>query len=406
MLFLGMEMLDLASEPMRVWLVREGLLAKGESVVVLLLLGMALAGITQSSTVAGAFAVAVVRVGIFDLGSALALLVGASVGSAINYGVPGLQGEAVGRKVMLFQAAQKLFGATILAILLLVTSGHPDGVLGAKGVNPATAFAWTFVAVQVCGSLACTLLFTPLSRLLDKISPPKEAEALGRPAFLLEEALADPALALDLVEREEQRLLDRLPPMLDAVRSDTARGAAGPPAEALRDAGLSVAEATRRYIAGILESEPGRLAVTRAMRLQHVLDGVAALHEAVEEFQRAVRIAIPKASEPCGRMVESLHMLLEVLGEIGRLQDAAEREMSLALMGDRRKVIEQLRERLMASSSEARVQEALFRSTVLFERILWLARDTAVALIQSTAGARETDAPPTAQVLAEEKASA
>ncbi len=81
--------------------------------------------------------------------------------------------------------------------------------------------------------------------------------------------------------------------------------------------------------------------------------------------------------------MESLHLLLEVLQEIACSDDPAGQEMSLALLGDRRQVIEGLRTRLMGASKDAKVQEALFRSTVLFERIVWLARDTALALLRS-----------------------
>ena len=399
LLFLGMEMLNLASDPLRVWLVRGGLLAKGENVVILLVLGLVLAAITQSSTVAGAFAVAVVRTGIFDLDAASALLVGASLGSAINYGVPGWQGESVGRQVMLFQTAQKLFGAGLLTLLLLFTSGRPETIFAGYPISPAAAFAVVFVVVQIGGSLICTFCYRPLSRLLARMAPPREDEVLGRPAYLLDEALADPALALELVEREEQRLLQRLASMLDAVRTEGATG--GFSAEALRVAGLSVSDAIRRYLAAVLASDPGRHAVALAMRLQRVLDNIVALHEAAAEFQKVVRIAQAKAADPVGRMVESLHLLLEVLGDIAASHDPAEQEMSLALLGDRRKVIEGLRTRLMGASSDAKVQEALFRSTVLFERILWLARDTAVALMQSS-----DDAPEAAGLLAPGEASA
>jgi phosphate:Na+ symporter len=404
LLFLGMEVLNQASGPLRAWLMGRGLIARHESGIVLLVLGLVLAAIAQSSTVAGAIAVAVVRVGIFDLGAACLLLVGASLGSAFNYGLPGWKGEAVGRHVMLFQSAQKLFGAVLLAIFLALTSGHPETLLPGLHGDLGMAFAWIFLATQIAGSLTCTVLHRPLSRVFQHLAPPKAADALARPAFLLDEALADPLLALDLVEREEQRLLERLPIMLDGVRAE-AHGS-GPPAETLRAAGVSVAEATRSYLAGVLESEPGREAVMRAMRMQHVLDNIVALHEATAEFQRAVGVAQADAGEAVGRLVESLHMLLEVLQEIAANHDSAEREMSLALLGDRRSVIEGLRTRLMSASGDAKVQEALFRSTVLFERILWLARDTAVALIQSSAESREPKASVTDPILAPGEASA
>ncbi len=404
LLFLGMEMLNVSSVPLRIWLSAEGLLAKRENVAVLLVLGLVLAAITQSSTVAGAFAVAVVRAGIFDLDAALALLVGASVGSAINYGVPGWRGESVGGKVLLFQAAQKLSSATLLILLFAASEGRPQTALAGYPISATAAFAWIFLAIQVGGSVICTLLYGPLSRLMEKIAPPKESETLARPAYLLDEALADPALALELVEREEQRLLQRLPAMLDAVRAEGGVGGFSP--EVLREAGLSVSDAIRRYLAAVLESDPGRNAVVLAMRRQRVLDNVVALHEAVEEFQRAVRIAQPQAGEAVGRMVESLHMLLEVLTDVASSHEPAEQEMSLALLGDRRQVIEGLRSRLLGASKDAKVQEALFRSTVLFERILWLARDTAVALMRASSEAPAAEATEPQPLLAPDEASA
>ena len=381
LLFLGMELLNQASEPLRAWLAGHGLLARHENAALLLALGLGLAALAQSSTVAGAIAVAVVRAGVFDLGAAALLLIGASVGSAVNYGLPGWKGEAVGRHVMLFQAAQKLCGAAFLVVFLLAAGGRPETLLPGRSSDAAMAFAWIFLVTQICGSLACTLLHGPLSRLFERLTPPAPHEALGRPAFLLDEALADPSLALDLVEREEQRLLRRLPIMLDGVREEGNGDA--PPAESLRVAGLSVSDATRRYLAGVLEAEPGHHAVVRAMRLQRVLDDIVALHETVAEFQKVVRVAQARAAEPVERLVESLHLLLEVLQDIACGDDPAGQELSLALLGDRRQVIEGLRTRLMGASKDAKVQEALFRSTVLFERIVWLARDTAVALLRS-----------------------
>jgi phosphate:Na+ symporter len=404
LLFLGMETLKVASEPLRAWLGAHGLLSRNENGVLLFVIGLGLAVVTQSSTTAGAIAVAVVRAGVFDLSGGLLLLVGASVGSALNYGLPGWRHEAVGRHVMLFQAAQKLLGASLLSLLLLFTADHPDRFLAGARIGPAMEFAWTFLVTQIAGSLACTAIYGPLSRWLEKVAPPPVEETLARPAYLLDEALADPQLALDLVEREEQRLVERLPLMLDGVRAEGSADA--PPAEVLRAAGVRIGDETRRYLAGVLEAEPDRQAVMRAMRLQRVLDNVVALHEAVAEFQRALLSVHGQAANQIGSMVESLHLLLEVLTDLVSSHDLSEQEMSLALLGDRRKVIEGLRARLMAASSDTRVQEALFRSTVLFERILWLARDTAVAVMQSAGESPSIETGAPAAHLAQDEASA
>lgn len=391
LLFLGMQMLKDAGDPLRIWLFDNHILARGQtSPWAPLLIGLILAAVTQSSSMAGAIAVALVKVKVFDLPMSLVLLVGANIGSAVNYAMLARKGDAVGRHIFLFQAAQKLFGGSLLGVVLLLFSDRVDALKAQLRLTSSMAFATTFLTVQIAGSLLCTLLRLPLSRLLDRIAPPDAAEVLAKPAYLMDEALADPSLALDLVAREEQRLLSRLPSMLDAVRADGAKD--GPSSETLRAAGLAVGEAIRRYLAQVLEGEPGRLAVTRAMRLQRVLDNIAALHEAVDEFERVVRTAAgAPGAETLDHMVESLHLLLEVLVDITGSEDPAEQALSLPLLGDREQVIESLRARLMGVSADApaRVQEALFRSTVLFERILWLARDTALAAMRSMNEASE-----------------
>ncbi len=385
MLFLGMEMLKVASGPLRTWLVDHGLLVGGRSNPALpLAIGLVMALVTQSSTVAGAIAVALVRVGVFDLDTALVLLTGANGGSALNYVVLGRKGEAVGRHILLFQAAQKLFGTLWLAILLIGFGSVAEAEARAITPDAAAQLAWLFLVAQVAGSLACTLARRPIAALFQRIAPPGRDDALAKPAFLLDEALSDARLALELATREEHRLLRRLPLMLDHVR-ETGNPDSPPPRQ-LAEAGLLVGEAVRRYLASLLDGEPGREAVVASMRLQRALDNTNALHQALEEFVRAARTADGTGgAATVGHMVESLHMLLEVLVEVVASDDPDDQAMSLALLGERDDVIEAIRGRLMAAATDApaKVQEALFRTTFLFERILWLARDTAQVFTQS-----------------------
>jgi len=91
------------------------------------------------------------------------------------------------------------------------------------------------------------------------------------------------------------------------------------------------------------------------------------------------------AAKPLGHLVESLHMLLELLTDITGAEDPSDQQMSLSLLGGREQAMEGLRARLMsAADASLKVQEAVFRSTVLFERVLWLARDTALTVMQTS----------------------
>jgi len=89
--------------------------------------------------------------------------------------------------------------------------------------------AWVFLGSQLAGSSLATLMFPWLIPLFERAAPPSELQALGKPAFLIDDALVEPTFAIELVGREERRLLERLPAMLDTMRAD-AEGPATEPA--------------------------------------------------------------------------------------------------------------------------------------------------------------------------------
>ena len=386
LLFLGLETLKIGSGPLRALLAGQGLLGPGGNPAVPFLLGAVMALLTQSSTVAGAIAVALVRMGVFDLDAAMLLLSGANAGSGLNYAFLGRSGEATGRHILFFQAAQKLFGSFVLIIALAVAGAALNAAIGQIPVDPASRLAWVFLVVQILGSSACTLLQQPLSWLFSRIAHPRNEDELAKPAFLAEEALQVPQLALDLALREEHRLMQRLPLMLDHIRDEGDRSS--PPDKVLLAAGLVVGEAIKRYLADVLEEQPDHDTIVRAMRLQQGVGNAIALHQALAEFVTVTRIAYeaPEGRQTVSHMVESLHLLLNVLVETAETSDLEERSLSLALFGQRDALMEGIRKRLLGAQAGApvKVQEALFQTTILFERIIWLARDSVQALMRDT----------------------
>jgi phosphate:Na+ symporter len=62
--------------------------------------------------------------------------------------------------------------------------------------------------------------------------------------------------------------------------------------------------------------------------------------------------------------------------------DPAERELVLALLGQRDELMERVRQRALREdpSLPPKAQDAIFAATMLFERIIWLARRNAVLL--------------------------
>ncbi len=74
--------------------------------------------------------------------------------------------------------------------------------------------------LQLASALTLMPVLGPTEQLLARLAPGTEAEALARPRYLYDRALADAATALELAERDEARLLARLPATLDSLRED------------------------------------------------------------------------------------------------------------------------------------------------------------------------------------------
>ena len=109
------------------------------------------------------------------------------------------------------------------------------------------------------------------------------------------------------------------------------------------------------------------------MLLQSASGNAGALHEALAEIAEAAPQAagLPTA----GRLIEALHALMSVVADYAQTHGADDPDFVLDLLGGRERFMEELRNRLtQASEASAEMLDALFRMTILFERVIWLAR--------------------------------
>ena len=120
------------------------------------------------------------------------------------------------------------------------------------------------------------------------------------------------------------------------------------------------------------------------VRLQHRAANRNAMHESLDEFVTACLAARqwPSSGRVADQMIESLHALLNALVEAAAVNDANEHEMILSLLGHRDEMMERIRQRILREDPNMPVkpQDALFAATMLFERVVWLARRCAILL--------------------------
>jgi phosphate:Na+ symporter len=384
LLLMGLGLLKGSSGQLREVFVTNNILQAGTAPPVTLLVGAAMAIATQSSTVASATAVALVHAGFFDLPTTLLLIAGANGGNGINYALHARRGHSDGRHILMFQATQKIFCTTVLLLPLLIWPGAAVSVIQRLPFDVSGQLAWVFLATQIAGTIACTVLNRPLYDIFGRLAPGRREEALGRPVFLVEEALGDAPLALELAEQELIRLVRRLPLMLEGVRAD------GKPSPFTHDvllvASKGVASELRRYIADIIDHRPGYETIIRCMELQQGLTNILFMLEAVSEFAAAVQLVMTtdRQHQTVGNMVESLHLVLEVLVDALEHRADDEHDMAQKLLMQRGDLLEGLRMKMLADrqNASAQIVEAQFQITVVFERILWLGSTSLQILVR------------------------
>ena len=375
LLLFGMHLISLAIGPLRDNLLHSHWWDVAlESPMLLGMIGAAFSFAAQSSAVAAALAVGAVAGGLVDLPAALPLVAGANAAGVLNYALL-LPGEnSTGRIVFMMQIVQKTAGSLLLAVLALIGILHPTeitGLMAISGEDVATKLAGVFLLAQIFGAFVTSVLHQPIRRAVFRLSRNGAAEALDEPAFLLQEALGDPAAALDLAMRELGRLGGRLPLMLDHVRN-TGEPRTPSPIK-LRAAGTALSITVKAYLASLLDGQLTRSQVATALLLDDAAENLGALHEALAEFADAAGHTVGVATAE--RLIEALHALLGAVAEHSESLGADDATLVLGLLGHRDKLMEELRQRL-SSQSEINIeaQQALFHMTVLFERIVWMAR--------------------------------
>lgn len=266
---------------------------------------------------------------------------------------------------MIFQALLKAACALISTALLLIeeTTGWPLmlALSDMLSHDSDTRLAVLFLLLQVVPAFIATSMVRPIGRLLEWLVPPTRAEDLARPAHLYPAALDDAASALTLVAADQDRLVQRLPAMLDAPHGEATADHPVPVAE-VSTASAKLEVEIGNFLDELMQRPMGNEAQRAAVQAKARLRLLRDLRETVAEFVVTATLLPAEA----GPMLESLHLLLTELAEASEAEDQA---CLVELAADRGEMMQQFRRR--ATSIR---QEDIFTLTATFERALWLIR--------------------------------
>lgn len=269
LLFLGLQFIKNGAAPLRELPEARALLQMaGQYGVLLFGVGAAITLVLQSSSTVSVIAVAMTHIGLFSMQQTVIIIYGAGVGSAASLWLMTANMQGAGRQLALLQIGLKLLAAALMVLLLVLELwlGWPLVLALVGHMTPLVSLqaAWVFLLYQVVGALAVTALGPWLPTWLQRLSPPSIQETLSQPHYLYEQALEDAETALDLVEKEQARLLGHLPHYL----STSAEPSPGPTPTELLAADRAVADKVAEFLAVLMDQRQDRQGLDRMLNLQ------------------------------------------------------------------------------------------------------------------------------------------
>ncbi|HVY90735.1 MAG TPA: Na/Pi symporter, partial [Hyphomonadaceae bacterium] len=184
-------------------------------IVFIVLVSAVLAWAAHSSVAIVLLAMSLAGNGAIPATAAIAIVLGANLGSAINPVLEGARGPA-GRRLPVGNLINR--GIGVLAVLVAFPFFGRE--MANVGFGPERAVANFHTIFNLVLALAFLPLTPWIAKALEKLLPARAAQdAPGAPLYLDPAALETPALALGAAKREALRLADGLEDMLNGLRT-------------------------------------------------------------------------------------------------------------------------------------------------------------------------------------------
>jgi phosphate:Na+ symporter len=286
-------------------------------VLSLVVVGLAMTAVMQSSTAAIAVTMSAHYAGAVGLDQACALIIGQNIGTATSSALAAIGASSTAKRLALAYVLFKLIGALIALVLFPVTT--PLLIRASGAVDGVTLLAGYHTAYNVVGVLVLLPLVDKFTQLVERILP-ERASPLTR--CLDPAALATPIAAVEAVRRTVARALGAVCGSVEASLLGAADGGSvisGKGIVPVREAAdaLRQAQVFMSDVSGPPESEDEQ---RRLMSTVHALDNASRLAEmANNEIDFRTVSGEPDDARAAALCKDAMRSAASVAGEVGAL---------------------------------------------------------------------------------------
>jgi phosphate:Na+ symporter len=380
MLFYGIELMKLGAEPLKSLPWFYAMLNNGhESYILAFVAGAVFSFITQSSTAISILAIGLSQTTLLGPFPTMMVLYGANVGSTFARIVLSSTLRGSVRQLTAYQDLFKITGAVIFVSLayLEILTGIP--LVRALVAHVSDRIDRQMASVFLLLNLSTAILFSAMQpviyRLLEWALPADGQEDLAKPEFLYDEALDEPATAMDVVEKEQLRLAKRLRSYVAAMRTGLA-SAERAQALQINKPFLALSARIEQFQHDLVNQQLGPAETERLAKLQNRLSLVVYLEDNLSALMLATE-GVPSGGqlhELVETFVDGLDFVLMTMIEALETGDRTAIDLLIHITEDRGDLMERIRQEYLAGQSGAAGSDrvVLFQVTSAFERVIWM----------------------------------
>ncbi|MFK5923205.1 MAG: Na/Pi symporter [Verrucomicrobiota bacterium] len=337
-----------------------------------------------SSSGIAVIAIALSYGGVISLEQAAMIIYGTGVGVALSILLLSSNLQGIPRRITLYQALINGSSGLLLGLQVYLEIYTDRLFLPslarelAPSENLQLAFAYLFL--QSTSVLLSLLFAKPAARWLKKLAPATDEQDLSQARFLTQQAVVDPESAVELVQKEQIRLLRFLPAQLNNIRDDAPE--ADTPlidAATLQRAGHAVGLEVQAFLTELIEQQSDHTTSLRLVAAERRQNIIMPLSELCHQFVTTFSELRPVAGETgpfLDNLTESLNTMLLTAIDASSDKDPNDLEILHRMTADRGSLMERVRINQNKGSSEFdQQQKSQFSYLItLFERAVWLLR--------------------------------
>jgi phosphate:Na+ symporter len=387
-LFYGLNLMEASAVPVSdsSWF-RNILIYTKDSYALAFVAGAFLAFVAQSAAAVSIVAIALMKGGLFSINQTMMIIYGTNVGASCTtwFLSAGLKGTT--KQLVMSQVFFNYLGGLLFVPLFYLELYTPLPLVKA-GVTSITTnieqqMALVYLVFNLVVSVFLSFAINPYHRLLQKFWPPTQEEDESQVAFIHERALDDPETAMDLVEKEQLRLVARFPTFMARLRTGLVASEQVDFAS-LHDPFQDVATEVRFFLNELHAKELSRYSSDRLLALLNRQNLIDSLEDNVYWLTDA--ISRSNCSEGLKQLllnfVEGLDAILLTAVDTLESLDDSDVATLIQITSDRGGLMEKIRATYLSSEQQLGLDEKslLLHITNVFELIVWLLQRLATGL--------------------------